>query len=78
MKYPIRRILPLLTVLSSALPPSTHAQDGKAIVDALVRKGILTQGDADQLIKDAAKSSAAPQVVPNAKATTKLAIGARL
>ena len=78
MKSPSPIIVPLLAVLFTAAVPSARAQDGKAIVDALVRKGILTQGDAEQLIQDAAKSSAAAQVVPNAKATTKLAIGARL
>jgi hypothetical protein len=78
LKDSFRIVLSLLAVLPAAFLPSAHAQDGKAIVDALIPKGTLTQGDADQLIRDAAKSSAAPQVVPNAKATTKLALGASL
>jgi len=56
-----------------------HAQDGKALIDVLVRKGILTSGEAEQIIKEAAdRQYAPPAVAPNARHTTRLTLGGRL
>ncbi len=53
------------------------AQDSKAILDALVRKGVLTSEEADAVKKEA-KSSAAVYAVPGKKAVSKLSLGARV
>ena len=52
------------------------AQDSKAILDALVRKGVLSSDDADA-IKEEAKSSA-PVFAVGGKKVSKLSLGARI
>lgn len=55
------------------------AQDNAALINALIRKGILTQDEAKQIQADVARESrAAPvTVVPNARTTQRLRIGMR-
>lgn len=53
------------------------AQDNKALLDALIRKGVLTADEA-RSVEAEAKKSAAVYAVPGAKPVTKLGIGARL
>lgn len=53
------------------------AQDSKALIDALIKKGILTSEEAKS-VQDEAKKSAPVYAVPGAKPVTKLSIGARL
>lgn len=53
------------------------AQESKAIVDALVKKGVITSGEAKEILAEAKK--AIPVVaVPGAKPVTRLAIAGRL
>lgn len=54
-----------------------YAQDNKALLDALIRKGVLTADEAKSVEADA-KKAAAVYAVPGAKPVTKLSIGARL
>ncbi|MBI3885886.1 MAG: porin [Opitutae bacterium] len=54
------RALAALALFGAAV--SAQAQDAKAIVDALVRKGILTTAEAAQITAEAAKSKPAPDV----------------
>jgi len=60
------------------LGPVLHAQDGKAILDALVRKGVLTQEEAAEITKEANKATTSVVVVAGGKSTAKLSIGGRL
>lgn len=53
------------------------AQDSKALIDALIRKGVLTADEA-KAVQDEAKKSAPVYAAPGAKPVSKLSIGARL
>lgn len=53
------------------------AQDNKALLDALIKKGILTADEAKS-VEVEAKKSAPVYAVPGAKPVSKLSIGARL
>ena len=68
-----------LTVLLAGLllmASPLAAQDSKAILDALVRKGVLSSDEADA-IKEEAKSSA-PVFAVGGKKVSKLSLGARV
>jgi hypothetical protein len=51
----VRQILPLLFLALAVVAPLAFAQalDGKAVLDALVHKGILSSAEADQIVTDA-------------------------
>ncbi len=53
------------------------AQDSQAILDALVRKGVLTADEAAEVKKEA-KSSAPTVAMPGKKTVSKLSLGARV
>ncbi len=53
------------------------AQDSKALIDALIKKGVLTADEA-KAVQDEAKKSAPVHAVPGAKPVSKLTLGARL
>lgn len=53
------------------------AQDSKALIDALIRKGVLTAEEAKG-IQDEIKKSAPVVAVPGSKAVSKLTLGARV
>lgn len=59
-----------LALLSGALP--AQAQDGKAILDALVREGVLSSAAAERVLKEAAKAPASAD--GKAKPTTEIRI----
>lgn len=61
-----------------SMVPLTLAQEGKVIVNALVKKGILTQFEAEQLLTESAEYTAPSLVSPYAKSTSRLSIGGRL
>lgn len=54
-----------------------HAQDSKVLLDALIKKGVLTSEEARQIEADM-KKSAPVYAVPGAKPVSKLTLGARL
>lgn len=56
---------------------SLPAQDSKALIDALIKKGVLTAEEA-KAVQDEAKKSAPVHAMPGAKPVTKLTLGARL
>jgi len=71
---------PKLTALFSGLLLLTSplvAQDSKAILDALVRKGVLTSDEADAVQKEA-KDSAPAYALPGKKSVSKLSLSARV
>ena len=74
----LRDSLALALLALTLATPVLRAQDGKAIVAALVRKGILTVAEAEQLVAETANFPLPATVVPNAKATTRLALGGRV
>lgn len=56
----------------------THAQDSKALIDVLIKKGILNEDEAKQIQKDIAKSNAATDVsTSGSKFLQKLTISGR-
>lgn len=69
-------VLVALGLLGGAAPAS--AQDGKAILDALVKKGLLTSAEAEQITKDAKKTPLPIDVAAAGKSTSKLSLGGRL
>jgi hypothetical protein len=54
-----------------------QAQDAKAVLDLLVKEGILTSAQADKVSKDASKTPAPVLVTAGGKSTTKLSLGGR-
>ena len=68
-----------LAVLLAALfaGAAIHAQESKALIDALIKKGILTEDEA-KAVQAEAKKSAGVFAVPGAKPVSKLTLGARL
>lgn len=66
--------------LCAGFAPRAGAQDNAALINALIRKGILTQEEAKEIQADVARESkAAPvTVVPNARTTQRLSIGMRM
>lgn len=70
-------ILALLALTAGATLPA-QAQDGQAILDALVRKGVLTAAEAEQITAEADKKASPLSVVIGGKSTTKLSLGGRL
>jgi phosphate-selective porin len=66
-------------LLGSALllASSLAAQDSKALIDALIRKGVLTAEEAKG-IQDEIKKTAPVVAVPGSKEVTKLTLGARV
>jgi hypothetical protein len=58
----------ILTLALVAGAPLAQAQDGKAVLDLLVKEGILTSAQADKVSKDANKTSSEPMAKEAAKA----------
>lgn len=70
---------PLLIAAFALGIGSAHAQDSKALIDVLVRKGILTNDEAAAVIAEAKKEAPPPAVATSAgKYLNKLVISGRL
>ena len=69
-------ILVALGLLAGA--PKAAAQDGKAVLDLLVKEGILTTDQAAKVGKEASKAPVLIPVTAGGKSTTKLSLGGRL
>ena len=75
-----KRAAVLAAGLLLSFAPLAPAQDSTAILNALVRKGVLTQAEAEEIRAEAKEASAAVPVpaVPAAKSVTRLSLGGRL
>ncbi len=64
----------------AGLAPQAFAQDSAALINALIRKGILTQDEAKEIQADVVREShAAPvTVVPHSRSTQRLSVGMRM
>src|SRR5690606_24029330 len=80
LNLPARRAAVLAAGLLLSFAPLAPAQDSTAILNALVRKGVLTQAEAEEIRAEAKEASAAVPVpaVPAAKSVTRLSLGGRL
>lgn len=65
-------------VLALAASPLAAAVDGDALLDALVRKGVLSRDEASALVRETQKPAAPALVVPAGKSVSKLVIGGRV
>lgn len=64
--------------IARAANPAPAAVDARVLLDALVRKGVLTTEEAAELVRETTQPSSAPVVVPSQSAVSRLVLGGRV
>lgn len=77
---PFRPLCLLFAVLSSGAGFVLHAQDSGALIDALIRKGILTQQEAEDIRADLVRESntVPAHAMAGGKSTDRISVGMRM